>query len=122
MPPVLPEGLSIPVLGTHSVNPAFTDNRRKARHTVAYLESICAQAGVAFGENRADEDIMAVDAFLHFPKASSRVQLKCTSQFKLTGKSLTMTLEPGWVASWTTPLTAKLCKRYWHHEDAAGLP
>ena len=104
MPPVVPEGLSIPVLGTLSVNPTFTDNGRKARYAVAYLESICAQAGVAFGETRADEDIMAVDAFVHFPKASSRVQLKCTSQFKLAGKSLTMTLEPGWVASWTTSI------------------
>lgn len=92
---------SIPELGTYSVSPTFTDNGRKARYAVAYLESICAQAGVTFGETRVAEDIMAVDAFVHFPRASSRVQLKCTSQFKLTGKSLTMTLEPGWVTSWS---------------------
>jgi hypothetical protein len=103
-PSSAPAAPPIPVLGTHSVNPTFTDNGRKARYAVAYLESICAQAGVAFGETRADEDIMAVDAFVHFPQASSRVQLKCTSQFKLSGKSLTMTLEPGWVASWTASI------------------
>lgn len=95
---------AVPALGTHSVNPTFTDNGRKARYAVAYLESICAQAGVAFGETRADEDIMAVDAFVHFPRASSRVQLKCTSQFKLSGKSVTMALEPSWVASWTASI------------------
>lgn len=52
-------------------------------------------------EVRADEDIMAVDVSIHFARASSRVQLKCTSGFTLTGKSITMTLEPGWVESWT---------------------
>jgi hypothetical protein len=82
------------------VVPTFTDNGRKARYAAAYFRAICAQAGVPFSEGDLDEDVIAVDGSVHFSRASSRVQLKCTSQFKMTGKSLTMQLEPSWVAAW----------------------
>jgi len=88
-------------LGTAAVDANFTDNGRKARYALAYFRSICAQAGVSIAETEPDEDIMAIDVAIQFPRLSSRVQIKCTSKFKLTGKSLTMDLEPSWVASWS---------------------
>lgn len=90
-----------PVLGTTSLDLNFTDNGRKARYALAYFRSICAQAGVTIAETEPDEDIMAIDVDVRFPRLTSRVQIKCTSKFKLTGKTVTMDLEPSWVASWS---------------------
>lgn len=88
------------VFDTKSVTPTFTDNGRKARYGIAYLKTICAQAGVTFVETPADEDVMAIDAEIRFPRLTSRVQVKCTSKYKLAGRSLTMALEPTWVHAW----------------------
>ncbi|NQX37136.1 DUF4365 domain-containing protein [Herbiconiux sp. VKM Ac-2851] len=101
MPPTIPPGVAQPFkLGTTSVDANFTDNGRKARYALAYFRSICAQAGVSVAETEPDEDIMAIDVAVHFPRLSARVQIKCTSKFKLTGKSVTMDLDPKWVESW----------------------
>jgi len=100
-PPAPPAPPLPPALGTASVDANFTDNGRKARYALAYFRSICAQAGVSIAETEPDEDIMAIDVGVLFPRMASRVQVKCTSKFKMTGKSITMDLEPKWVASWS---------------------
>jgi hypothetical protein len=98
--PSAPPSPVLPPLGTIPVDSRFTDNGRKARYGLAYFRSICAQAGVTIAETEPDEDVAAVDVGIRFPRLTSHVQVKCTSGFKLTGKSLTMSLEPAWVASW----------------------
>lgn len=101
-PPIAPPAPPLPpALGTTSVDANFTDNGRKARYALAYFRSICAQAGVSIAETEPDEDIMAIDVDVRFPRLTSRVQIKCTSKFKMTGKSITMDLEPKWVTSWS---------------------
>jgi hypothetical protein len=97
---VSPTAPPVPVLGETPVDIDFADSVRKARYGVAYLRTICAQAGVGFSATEADEDTMAIDAEIRFPAMSSRVQIKCTSQFKLSGRSATMTLDPEWVRKW----------------------
>jgi hypothetical protein len=44
---------------------------------------------------------MAVDATVGFPRLDVRVQIKCTSKFKVAGTRLTLPLESEWVEKWT---------------------
>src|SRR5262245_29053064 len=73
---------------------------RKARYGVAYVRSICSQAGVPLSETDPDEDVLAVDCDLKFPEASVRVQVKCTSRWKITGKSISWPVAKAWVQKW----------------------
>lgn len=73
---------------------------RKARYGLAYVDSICTQAGVPLIEPKPDEDVLAVDCSLMFPEADVRVQVKCTSRWTIGGKSLTFPLEQEWVRKW----------------------
>jgi hypothetical protein len=75
-------------------------DERKARYGVAYVRSICNQAGVVFHEPEAGEDVLAVDCFIHYPQADVRVQVKCTSKWTIEGHSLTFPIEPEWVRKW----------------------
>jgi hypothetical protein len=75
-------------------------NRRKARYGVAYLRSVCAQAGVGMTETSPDEDVLAVDCSIEFFEAPVRVQVKCTSQFAITGRSASWSLDPAWTQVW----------------------
>lgn len=79
----------------------MTDNGRRARYGAAYVQALCAAAGAGFKETSIDEDIMAVDASVSFPRMDVRVQIKCTSKFKVGGTQLTLPLRPDWVAKWT---------------------
>jgi hypothetical protein len=63
------------------------ENRRKARFGVAYVRTICAQAGVAFNETSLDEDVLAIDADVKFREATVGLQIKCTSGLSLSGRS-----------------------------------
>ncbi|SOC47821.1 protein of unknown function [Blastococcus aggregatus] len=74
---------------------------RKARYGVAYLRNVCAQAGVGMNETPADEDVLAVDCSVEFAEAPVRVQVKCTSQFTIAGRSASWPLEEGWVRAWS---------------------
>ena len=74
---------------------------RKARYGVAYLRSICAQAGVGMKETPADEDVLAVDCSVEFAEAAVRVQVKCTSQFTIGGRSASWQLEDSWIRAWS---------------------
>jgi hypothetical protein len=42
-------------------------NRRKARYGVAYVRSICSQAGMPMNEGSPDEDVFAVDCLATMP-------------------------------------------------------
>lgn len=79
----------------------FNDNTRRARYGAAYVRSLCAHAGAGFNETSIDEDVQAVDATVDFARLPVRVQIKCTSQFKVGNGKLTLELEPGWVDKWT---------------------
>ena len=51
-------------------------------------------------EPRPDEDVLASDCSVDFPEASVRVQVKCTSQWKIGGRGLTWAVEDNWVRKW----------------------
>ncbi|WP_226961289.1 MULTISPECIES: DUF4365 domain-containing protein [Streptomyces] len=74
----------------------------KGRYGVAYVRSIFSQAAVGFNETSPDEDAIAVDGSLEFAIAAARVQVKCSSQFKIAGKSATWNSELHWRESWAT--------------------
>ncbi len=75
-------------------------NGCKARYGLSYLRSICSQAGVGMTETAPDEDVLAVDCSVDFLEASVRVQVKCTSQWSISGKQLTYPVEAAWVRKW----------------------
>jgi hypothetical protein len=78
----------------------LSENRRKARYGVAYMRSICAQAGVRMSETSPDEDVAAIDCTVDMPAAGVRVQVKCTSRLTITGTSASWTTKPEWLAAW----------------------
>lgn len=78
----------------------LSDAGRKARYGLAYLRSICSQAGVGMTENSPDEDVLAVDCKVEFNEADVRVQVKCTSQWQLAGRSMSIPVEPDWIRKW----------------------
>lgn len=59
--------------------PILSVSARKARYGVAYLRSVCAQAGVGLSETSADEDVLAIDCDVKFAEGVVGVQVKCTS-------------------------------------------
>lgn len=77
-------------------------NTAKGRFGVAYVKSIFSQAAVGFNETAPDEDAIAVDGSLEFAIAAARVQIKCSAQFKISGKSATWDSELHWRESWST--------------------
>ncbi|MEV8639296.1 DUF4365 domain-containing protein [Streptosporangium sp. NPDC051023] len=72
----------------------------KARFGLAYMRAICSQAGVGLNETSPDEDALAVDCDVCFSIAPVRVQVKCTSQFELHGKSASWPIEIAWREKW----------------------
>jgi hypothetical protein len=76
-------------------------NRRKARYGVAFVRSLCAQAGLSFSETSADEDVLAVDGEVGFTEGIVRVQVKCTSSLKIAGRRASWPLDEGWVRKWS---------------------
>jgi hypothetical protein len=76
------------------------DKRRKARYGVAYLRSVCSQAGMPVEETSPDEDVLAVDCEVKFAEASVAVQVKCTSRLTLGGKSASVPLKREWCVRW----------------------
>ncbi len=73
---------------------------RKARYGVAYLRSVCSQAGVPMSETSPDEDVLATDCTVSFAEAEVLVQVKCTSSSTLDGKSAVVRLKPEWCRKW----------------------
>jgi hypothetical protein len=91
--------------GNQATDFALLDDKgRKARYGVSYVRNVCAQAGVPFMETEPDSDVHAVDCGVTFPAAEIRVQVKCSSQFKMSGKTATWSIEPDWVRKWERAL------------------
>ncbi|GAA0534848.1 hypothetical protein GCM10010172_14920 [Paractinoplanes ferrugineus] len=76
-------------------------NGSKARFGVAYLRSICSQAGVGFTETSIDEDVLAIDGKVEFGVADARVQVKCTGRFRINGGgTATWPADDSWWKKW----------------------
>lgn len=88
-----------------AANHHFTDEARKARYGVAYVQSLCAHAGVDFKEGSVDSDYMAIDGTIEYPRVAARVQIKCTSQFKVGNGNMSLQLKPSWITKWTESAT-----------------
>jgi hypothetical protein len=93
--PTQPVARSLDEIATFSLTTA------KARFGVAYVKAIATQAGVGMSETPPDEDVLAVDATLDFNVAPVRIQIKCTSQFKIDGASATWPARDHWRENWT---------------------
>ncbi|WP_203989769.1 DUF4365 domain-containing protein [Sphaerisporangium rufum] len=90
------------MLTAESILPKATlsPNGSKGRFGVAYLKTICSQAGIGVSENSPDEDVNAVDCEVQFEIGSVRVQVKCTSKFDIAGKSASWPIETTWQKKW----------------------
>jgi hypothetical protein len=102
---------------------------RKARYGLAYVRSICSQAGVPLLETEPDEDVLAVDCSIRFPQGDVRVQVKCTSRWMIAGRSLTFPVEQEWVRKWdenffpvyfVVVIVPKLAAKQWLRHDHNG--
>lgn len=97
-PPSPVPGGVLPPFRPYSV---LLDKGQKARYGVSYVRALCAHAGLSFTETSPDEDVLAVDGDLKFAEASVGLQVKCTSQFKLAGRTASWRADPGWIRQWT---------------------
>ena len=82
----------------------LTPDGRKARYGVTYVRSICAQAGVNLQEMSPDEDVLAVDCDIKFPRGIVSAQVKCTSGLKIGGRSASWPVKDEWVRKWQANL------------------
>lgn len=80
------------------------ENRRKARYGVAYVRSVCSEAGVPMSETSPDEDVYAIDAHVRFPELDVPLQVKCTSKLTVTGVSASIASDPAWLQKWRMSL------------------
>ena len=94
--PRLEPGVPLPVRGL----PTLTPNGRKARLGAGYVRLICNEAGYTFNETNIDEDVLSIDAEIPFKRVTVRLQIKCSGLFKITGRSATYEVEPGWLRNW----------------------
>ncbi|GAA1880808.1 DUF4365 domain-containing protein [Asanoa iriomotensis] len=76
-------------------------NARKARYGIAYVSAVFSQAGVPFTETSPDEDHLAVDGVLNLGTAPICIQVKCSGQFRIRGRSASWSVEPEWREKWT---------------------
>lgn len=79
---------------------SLSDNACKARYGVAYLRALCSQAGLPLSETSPDEDAQAIDCMILFRRGIVFVQVKCTSQFTLGGKTASWPMDLHWQQSW----------------------
>jgi hypothetical protein len=78
----------------------LSDNACKARYGVTYLRALCNQAGLPPTETSPDEDALAIDCMIAFPMGVILAQVKCTSQFKLRGKTASWPIKLHWQKNW----------------------
>ncbi|MCT7294316.1 DUF4365 domain-containing protein [Rhodococcus sp. PAE-6] len=72
----------------------------KSRYSLAFMNALCAQAGVTIGETRQDEDVHAIDMAVNFTEAPVQVQLKCSSAKTMSGPFERIDLEERWIEKW----------------------
>jgi hypothetical protein len=82
----------------------LTPEQCKSRYSLAFMNALCAQAGLSIGETRQDEDVHAIDMGVIFPEAEVRVQLKCSSKKTMARDFETIALDKGWIAKWSLSL------------------
>jgi Domain of unknown function (DUF4365) len=75
-------------------------NACQSRYGVAYLRSVCAQAGVGLNETSPDEDVLATDCDVQFREGNVRVQVKCTSGYDIAGRSASWPVKDHWLRAW----------------------
>jgi hypothetical protein len=95
--------MTLPLPRDESEEPSIatlSDNGAKGRIGVSYVRSIISQAGVGFTETPPDEDVLAVDGTVDFIVASARIQVKCSSRFKIAGSSASWHSELHWRERW----------------------
>jgi hypothetical protein len=75
--------------------------RAQSRYGVAFVRTLCAQAGFGFTETSLDEDTLAVDCTLEAPAQGIRVQVRSTTQaFTKKDRSLAFGVADHWRAAW----------------------
>lgn len=108
---------------------SLSPDGRKARYGLAYVRSICSQAGAPFTETEPDSDVLAIDCSIWFPQGDVRVQVKCTSRWTIGGRSLTFPVEEEWVRKWdenifpvyfVVVIVPALAARHWLRHDSDG--
>ncbi len=108
---------------------SLSSDERKARYGLAYVRSICSQAGAPMEESSPGEDVLAVDCCIEFPQGDVRVQVKCTSRWTIGGSSLTFPIEQEWTRKWddcflpvyfVVVIVPKLEARHWLRHDTEG--
>ncbi|TDB95792.1 DUF4365 domain-containing protein [Actinomadura sp. 7K534] len=87
-------------LGSDSIA-ILPPNGSRSRYGVAYVRSICSQAGLGFQETSPDEDVSAVDGYIRFDIANTNVQIKCSSGFRIAGRSASLSVEFSWRQQWS---------------------
>lgn len=92
-------GVSPSAILSHALR-TLEPNGQKARYGVSYVRAVCAQAGIGMDETSPDEDVLATDCTIKFAEGDVRVQVKCTSALKVTGRSASWRLDDGWVRKW----------------------
>lgn len=90
----------LPYTGLWSDFAILSDDLRKARFGVGYVQALSAHAGLGFVETGSDQDVLAVDCTIGFPEATVQVQVKCTSTLKLHGRSASWHIKPTWNKLW----------------------
>lgn len=93
--------MTVAVPGETALLNGWDDNTRRARYGVAYVQAICAQAGVSWTPTSADEDRRAIDGMIDLGPGSAMIQVKCSSKTLLTSASHSVALKPKWVAQWS---------------------
>jgi hypothetical protein len=110
------------------VGPTLREAAQQARYGVAYLRSICAQAGYGLSETSADEDVLAIDCTLETRGIGIRVQVKCTTKaFSHRTRELSWHVQDHWRKRWSTShipvyfvvvkLTSAVPQRWISHES-----
>lgn len=75
-------------------------NGAKSRYSLSYLYAVCSQAGCTVTETLQDSDVHAVDATVQFAEGDVRVQMKCSSTYRMTRSHIRFPLQQDWIDKW----------------------
>lgn len=75
-------------------------NGAKSRYSLSYLYAVCAQAGCTVLETPQDSDVHAVDATVRFEEGDVRVQMKCSSTYRMDKSQIRFPLQQQWIDKW----------------------
>lgn len=90
-----------PRLAAPSQAPAYVPNTdRTGRLGVAYVRTICSQAGIGCDETTGGEDHLATDLTLQFAMSPVRVQVKSGGLKPLKDGTLSLAVSDKWARKW----------------------